>query len=1727
VKSRKAQKRSLKSARKAQQQKRNVRQGFGNMETLEPRQLMAADARPWLDGLYYPPNAVNTAWLPKNLSYETFAARSAATYNWGTNSNSTGVMSGEGSGTTTNVLEVEPNNRLSEAQFLNLGTRPTNFSGVNISGSLMIGSPARPIYDEDFYAFDLRAGDILDARLISLSGGFQVSFLDSRGVELIGNDQPIFGAYPATSPLSQVVWPNSGLGEVHLAFVVPTTGRYYARVSDGSLSYTLALRAYRPVLEGTEVHTKQKLFLDFDGAFLRTEIFGATGTARLSPLSSFLQGWGLSPANENELIDKIIASFQNVFTGSAALPANGGNGYFTFSGLAGEFDIEVLNSRDHADPWGQANVSRIIIGGTIAQLGIPTIGIAQSIDVGNFDREESAVVLLDNIDSNFLALLPRAGNVSALDLIADSIGRVAAHEAGHFFGGWHTLNDNATPQIMDTGGTPDNIMGVGPDGIYGTRDDIPVHFGTDTYDPLASAISFGMQNSAVAMSRALSTGTVGGYINGFVYLDANQNRQRDTGESGLSNVFVYADLNGNGVRDANEPRTRSRADGSYTLAVRPGTVTIRQEAVTGFLRNAPTSGGYTLTVAANQTVQGYNFGNTLVEQAATGMKWHDLNGNGLYDVGEPPLAGVWFYIDLDNDGRIDIGEPSAKSGADGRFTLKFPGPGTYTIREVIEPGYIQTFPGPARNNSYVVTITGDPVIDAPNMTGLNFGNRFYVDYGDAPDSYGTLRSSNGAAHGYDPNLFLGFNWDADPDGRPSVRADGDDLSGIPDSDGNVINDEDGVILVRPLVRGRSDNQVALTVVNNTGTQAYVQAWIDFNGDGDFLDWGEQIATNLRVSTGTQIYTFAAPANAKLGQTYARVRLSTSPNVGPKGVAKDGEVEDYLVTIVDTLQIAVNDAYTVSRNSTLNVLDVTENDFKAPGQSLPIVSAGPSAAGGIVQISNNNTILYTPPSGFVGQDVFSYTVQTPSGETSTASVTVSVTLSFDQSIAVDDSFEVPTNAISYPLNVLANDIQGRSGAVSIISITQPNKGGQITIATGGQSLRYTPPRNMGDTEQFTYTIADASGATSSATVTLHTLPGAQVDDDVLIRLVATDLSGNAITAIPQGQDFRIDVYIDDLRNDKTPPQFISSPGVFSAYFDMLYSYQLVTTTPATSTQPPSDRFDFDVTFFNDYTNGTRGDASVPGLINDFGAFSARSAMSFSDPVKFASLKFKATSPGIASFKADPADDAPRTDVTLFNTPGTAVPLERVRYVGTTIEIVGDSVEFPQAVDDSFANAVPAGSIRYPLPVLANDLPGSTGNIRLVSVSQPNSGTAIISDNGTPNNTLDDLILYTPNTGFTGLDQFQYTIQDSRGIQSTATVSVRVGSTFTADVSYRLQLFKGDGSPLADGETLNVGEQFQLRGYVQDLRSAFGANRGIFAAYQDVLYSSTLVSTIPDPNSPFGFQVTFGPNYQRVLSADARTRGLINEIGAVQIDNNGAALGTGEHLLFTIPFVANRAGNASFIGDPADIRPLHDTLTFEPPAVVPLDRIRFGFDSVQIVGSSTGGSGEGFTNMTNAYDVNADGVVSPMDALLIINALNSGGSRNLGGGEGEQNKLYFDVNADGALSPLDALLVINYLNTRGAGEGEGAETLMAVLGSGALAPSGAATKVCDPVVTAPETLAAASGTSLTSASNVGPASSSALDLGFMDLAGDEEEDDLDSLLSQLAPEINSSWKRTWEF
>ncbi len=1526
------------------------------------------------------------------------------------------------------------NDSIQTAQFLPLGTGPGQQSTIDIIGTLptqVIGSggpfsPSLP-EDVDYYSFDLRAGDILDLAGIGSVGAFDVFYSNGQRWFATEQNQALF--YPANSPLQT-------LGNVAFAQVVPEDGRYFLRLAGNGqpTGYTFGLRVYRPVLERQPIGTQQKLFLDFDGATIPASVFtpGLPGTIRVPTLADSLNIINLQPQDESRLIDITLAELGRQFGSVAQF---GGNGDFNQTGIPGQFGIQIFNSRDHADPGNDPFTTRVLIGGSINDYFFidPVLGLSQTLDIGNFSPNDTVVVPVEFFEPA-ATTFPISNSRSVLDALGTLLGTIISHEAGHSFGLRHTDPNNAIAAISDTGGSPislANFLGIGPDGIFGTADDIPIVFPVfDRFDPAEGII--GNQRVAANLAWGLATGTVGGGISGTVFNDLNRDGNRGANETGLGGITVYVDRNGNGILDAGDTSTVTAANGTFTLPFGGGTAVVRAVIPAGFAGTGAQS--RTVTVATGGSVSNINFGLSQVQANITGTKFADLNGNGFRDPGEPGIPGVFVYLDLDGDGRIDIGEPRAVTDENGQYSLNFPGPGTYIIREVVEPGFEQTFPV---GGAHVVTFTG-----APLGNNFDFGNRPNLDFGDLPNSYQTTLASGGPSHGILAGLSLGTRVDAELDGQPSVNADGDDLSGPIGPDGQVINDEDGVRLVTPLGPG-APATFEITTTNTTGQPAFLQAWFDFNQDGQFQA-GEQVLINRQLGSAVTPIVVNVPSFTEPGPLYARFRYSLSQNLGVGGQAATGEVEDYVFFVQPSAELAVDDSLTVSRNTQANQLEVLANDFDPANNPLTITGLGLAGTRGNVFVAaDSRSVFYTPPLGFTGLDTFTYSVRSLSGETATATVTVNVTFLSDFPIAVDDTFDVAAGISNVPLAVLDNDLTSTAGGIRVISVTAGNSGGQTSIVGGSQSVRYTPAPGFRGIEEFSYSIADAAGNVSSAkvTVSVQPLPAENGVVDFSIRFLDPLNTTREITNVQAGDEFLAQVVVTDIRTGLPPVQ-----GVFSAFLDLLYTEQLVSIIPAPTINNPFSPFDFQITFGSDFQSNPvfglqGGDASVPGLIDEVGA----SSPNLSDPnppiegpqVLF-TVRMQATAPGVAVFKANPADDA--LSETLVYSRNQLVTTQEQRFGTSELFIFPSGGIFTTAIDDSFPDGRDSlgnpivGGVQATLDVTANDILGETGVIDdFFIVTGATLGTAVRG----PGNT----IRYTPFIGASGLDQFSYGIVTADGVRSTATVSVAVGNAAADDlVEIALRVVDGNGIPISN---VAPGSRFGLQIIVDDLRSSAEV-LGVFAAFADILYDRNLVEVLPGGNDPFGFEVVFGPDFQQGDAAFgvASNPGIIDEFGSFLRNTNpnndppNPALTGDPVVMATIFFTATTTPGANrvarFAADPADSLPALDTLLFQfegsnggPANVVPISRVRYGVTTVTI-GSGAGGEGEAHHNALMPADVNADGVVSPMDALFVINQMSA--ARRAAEGESAPDRpiLFTDVNGDGKVTTIDALHVINFIS-----------------------------------------------------------------------------------------------------
>jgi len=171
-----------------------------------------------------------------------------------------------------------------------------------------------------------------------------------------------------------------------------------------------------------------------------------------------------------------------------------------------------------------------------------------------------------------------------------------------------------------------------------------------------------------------------------------------------------------------------------------------------------------------------------------------------------------------------------------------------------------------------------------------------MDFGDARDpSYPTLLASDGARHILS-DLYLGALIDTENDGIVSANNTGDDLA--------ASDDEDGILFPSLPFIQNSQNEV-MVISSGAG---FLNAWIDFNRDGDWMDAGEKILSDQPVAAGSESLLFQVPdidpdAAPEIRAMNARFRLSSQPGIGFSGMALDGEVEDYEVAIYVPVELS--------------------------------------------------------------------------------------------------------------------------------------------------------------------------------------------------------------------------------------------------------------------------------------------------------------------------------------------------------------------------------------------------------------------------------------------------------------------------------------------------------------------------------------------------------------------------------------------------------------------------------------------------------------------------------------------------------------------------------------------------------------------------------------------------------------------------------------------------------
>lgn len=248
---------------------------------------------------------------------------------------------------------------------------------------------------------------------------------------------------------------------------------------------------------------------------------------------------------------------------------------------------------------------------------------------------------------------------------------------------------------------------------------------------------------------------------------------------------------------------------------------------------------------------------------------------------------------------------SERSGNPNEITVSVDGSILYTTGPLVADN--AALPWQRHSFTFTNGASGSTNIVLSSVHNEKTGNDYYLDnmtvkdcdflndFGDAPASYGIAHHVGPLI----PNLRLGASIDEETASQYSTNSDGDDNTGR--------DDEDGISNLTALQETDRVYRVTSNVTNLSGTAATLIGWIDFDQSGTF-DPDEAAIRQIANGTNSANLTLQwsnIPLDSQAGNTHLRLRLTSKglSNSEPSGEKRDGEVEDYPITINGDMSVS--------------------------------------------------------------------------------------------------------------------------------------------------------------------------------------------------------------------------------------------------------------------------------------------------------------------------------------------------------------------------------------------------------------------------------------------------------------------------------------------------------------------------------------------------------------------------------------------------------------------------------------------------------------------------------------------------------------------------------------------------------------------------------------------------------------------------------------------------------
>lgn len=594
----------------------------------------------------------------------------------------------------------------------------------------------------------------------------------------------------------------------------------------------------------------------------------------------------------------------------------------------------------------------------------------------------------------------------------------------------------------------------------------------------------------------------------------------------------------------------------------------------------------------------------------------------------------------------------------------------------------------------------------------------------------------------------------------------------------VVNEGQDVTFSRAALAGNDTDA-------EDGTPSGSLALVGSTTNGSVVDNGNDTYTFTHDGSETLTASFQYEIDDAAGATsnIATVNLTVTPQKDSPVANDDGPGGAFLVV--------EGDAVTLSA-AALKANDTDEEDTIPAGG----VSLAGATTNGAVQDNGNQTFTFTHDGSETVSAAFQYVVQDADGlGSNTATVNLQVTPSNDSPVAVDDGpggvFSVAENGdvTVSAANLTGNDSDAEDGTPGgVVSLTGSATNGSV-VDNGNQTFTFSHDGTQSTSASFEYQVADSNGdASNTATVNLAVNltndspvanddgPGGAfvVGEGTTVVLAAAQLAANDTDSedgLPGGDVFLVGSGTNGSVSDNGNQTFSftqdGSENATAAFSYRIEDSQGLTSNTATVTltvNPSNDAplanddgpggvftvdeaADVTLTAAQLVANDSDAEDGVPGGVVTLAGVAVDGTVADNGNQTFTFTHDGSASGTDATFQYRVAD----ADGFLSN----------VATVSLTVIPVQTG---PTAVDDA---AVTAPGVPVVIGVMANDRPGDNA---LDAASVVVSSDAL---NGDVELVAGELT-YTPDPGFSGVDEFAYNVADvSALVSNDATAFVLVG------------------------------------------------------------------------------------------------------------------------------------------------------------------------------------------------------------------------------------------------------------------------------------------------------------------------------------------------------------------